>query len=216
MLGASLAIGGASALLSMALAWPLSASRRTGSAVRLLDAVPPLAIGVGLFGLWRVARSWAGAPSIAEAVSTIGRTIDPYHSPWLLATWATALVHLPWAVASARSARCLDAPALQDEARVAGRRLAFSRTLLFLPIALRRCVVPALGVALLAASGLSPALVLTPLEPFRPIAAWVVRDAIRGPLAGPGVLVALIAPMLGVLLLLRRDRAPESPTILRN
>ncbi|MEW4569770.1 ABC transporter permease subunit [Tautonia sp. JC769] len=219
MLGASLAVGGASALVAMVVAWPLSAVPRAGSAVRVLDAVPPLAIGVGLFCLWKVSGAWSGADPMAGAMSRVGRLVDPYATPWLLVSWGTALVHLPWAVSAARSARGIDARALRDEARVAGRRVAFSRTLLFLPIASRRCAAPALGVALLAASGLSPALVLTPLEPFRPMAAWVLRDAMgapgSGPGPGPGVLAALVSPMLGLLLLLRRGQAPDSPTVLR-
>ncbi|WP_152054066.1 hypothetical protein [Tautonia marina] len=218
LLGGALALGGASTFLAMTLAWPLSAFRRTGSAVSLLNAVPPLAIGVGLLGIWQMARSWTstGADPVGAVLPTLGLWLDPYRFPWLLVSWGTALVLLPWAVEAARSARSLDATALQEEARVAGRRLAFSRTLLFLPIALRRCVVPALGMVLLAASGLSPALVLTPLEPFRPVAAWVVRDAIHEPIAGPAMLLTLVGPMLGGLLLLRRDRAPESLTILRS
>lgn len=216
ILGASLALGGASTLLAMTLAWPLSAFRRTGSAVSLLNAVPPLAIGVGLMGLGQMARSGTGADPVGAVIPTLGFWLNPYRFPWLLVSWGTALVLLPWAVEAARSARALDATALQEEARVAGRRAAFSRTLLFLPITLRRGLVPALGMALLAASGLSPALVLTPLEPFRPVSAWVVRDAMNAPIAGPGVLLALLGQMLGVMLLLRRDRAPESLTILRS
>jgi hypothetical protein len=215
-LGWSSALGGVVAVASLLLAWPLSAGRSGRWASAIVEAMPPLAIGLGLFGLVELLRAISTSSPSDSILGDLFRAVDPYRSPWLLVSWGTSVALLPWAVEASRQARQLDAGALQDLARRSGDRRGRSRTLLLAPIGLRRCSRTALGVLLLAASGPSPAVVLSPMEPFRPIGAWILR----GPGIGPEVIpilpaLGLACQMIGVVLLLGGPRGAGTVSVSR-
>ncbi|QDV36547.1 hypothetical protein [Tautonia plasticadhaerens] len=205
--GCSAALGAAASVLAMLTAWPLSSGRWARSASAVVEVMPPLAIGLGLIGLVEVVGAVSGSIPVPTGIPGGGRGFDPHRAPWLLASWGTAVALLPWAIEGARKARRVEAGALQDLARLRGDRRSRSRTLLLAPIRIRRCARAALGVALLAASGPSPGVVLVPMEAFRPIGAWILRE----PGLGSGTVTSLAAAglacqMLGVLLLLGSGR----------
>jgi iron(III) transport system permease protein len=202
-LGGSAALGGVVAVVSLLIAWPMSAGRSGRSASAIIEAMPPLAIGLGLFGLVELLRSISTFDPSNSVLDNMFRVIDLYRSPWLLISWGTSVAMLPWAVEASRQVRQVDAGALQDLARRSGDRRARSRTLLLAPIGLRRCFRTALGVLMLAASGLSPGIVLAPLESFRPIGAWILREPGLGFEAIPMLsALGLGCQMIGTVLLL--------------
>lgn len=214
--GSSAAVGGAAAALAMLMAWPLSKGRGPRSAAGLSEVLPPLAAGLGLIGLVEVARAGSGSAVAVPVVLEGIRAVEPHRIPWLLVCWGTAVSLLPWAVGAASGARRVDAGALQDLARRCGDRRSRSRTLLVAPIACRRCLRPALGVMLLAASGPSPGVVLSPMESFRPIGAWILREPGLGGGAIPILAaIGLACQMLGVLLLLGSGRDEGTVSVSR-
>lgn len=211
-LGSGLVLGVSASLLAMILAWPLSAFRLLRSIALRFEAVPPLTIGVGLLVLVPLATGLGeeGSPALGSLLAWL----DPYRTPGILVTWGTAVALLPWAISACSRARDVDALALQDESRMAGHPLAFSRTLLLTPIGLRRCLLPTLSLALLASSSLAPGLLLAPLDSFRPMGASILRSGSFPP-GGSALLpaVALAAHLLGTLLLTRSAPNPaESPS----
>ena len=161
-IGWAMAAGAAVVALAMAMASPLSASRRAASPPRRSGrcpagdrrrpARPPGALGP-------IVACRHGRPPPRR----LARWLDPYRSPWLLVTWGTAVAHLPWALASARRSRQIDAARSRtspDPPATAVPGAAPSPR----PDRPPALPPPRPRLLLFAAAGLSPAIVLTPLE----------------------------------------------------
>jgi iron(III) transport system permease protein len=169
----SLAIGLASAVLAIVLC--LALGKRRGL-IQRLAAFPPLAIGVGALAipwffmslsdgfLFRGSRAlhlgWA--PELA-------RGLDPYSSPGTLLVWALAASFLPSLARAMDLCRAQARPVLLDAAFSSGASRRQVRWSVLWPLAYRPLVRPWLMSLALAATALTPGVLLTPTSSVRPL-----------------------------------------------
>jgi ABC-type Fe3+ transport system permease subunit len=205
-------------LLARALAaWSVARrGPRPGPVGRMADwpeAFPPLAIGVGALAIpWtlRMAADALGSPGsrppLAEAVAD---AFDPDRTPWVALVFAVGLARLPLLTRSAAQWRRGLRPALLDAAvglgatRRQARRVLPNRWLGASPTA-------ALLTLALAATGVTPALLLAPTAETRPAGPAVLAlvDEPGGGLTRAAALAtAATAVNLAALALAARDRS---------
>ena len=219
----SLALGVAVAVIGIGLSWALAGStpRRRGRAEALTDwieAIPPLAWGVGALTLPGLARLGAvllgasgGHAATAGALGRLAGALDPDRTPGVLLVMAVVASRLPTLARGAVRGRDTSRPAPSDAAlslgaspRRAGRMAsggAFggSAGALWLTVAL-------------AATSLAPALLLTPTLETRTVAPGVLilADEPGGGLARAGAL-AIAATAVNLVALAAASRGRSRP-----
>ncbi len=207
-----LAVGVDLAVLAAFAGWgPRGPGRSFGLALRVLGAVPPLALGVGALAIpWLLVAlaGEAGADAgVARWLRALALELSPGRSPGLLLVVALAAGRLPMLAAAAELARSRARPVLEEAALVLGlparraRRAGDGRWLGIVP---GRPVVLAL---VLAATNLAPALVLTPYSERRTLApAAFLLDLEAGgidPRAAGPLAAILAANLLGFVIAAR-------------
>ena len=164
----------------------------------LLDAVPPLAMGVGLLAIAGLFRGWEAASSGASGGLAI--LLDPYRTPAVVACVAASATMLPWLL----SGRRFEGDVRHREAAELARMVGDRRVLGCLAFRLFRGRGPLLFgsvvLALQGALGLAPGIVAAPLESCRPLGAWVLMawDA-DGP-SGAAIPLAIARLAIGFVL----------------
>ncbi len=186
-----------------------------GPTVNWPERFPPLALGIGFLALPEVVRmaaeAWKGTGRgghAGEMLATLADALDPDRTPWIALVLGVGLARLPLVKRSAmdrqRSLRptrvdaavTLGATRRQSRRRLSGRLLGVSPSSALLTFAL-------------AATSVTPALVLAPTAETRPLGPallfWAIDDA--GGLSRPAALACLaIALNLGALALSARSR----------
>lgn len=199
-------------------AWTLT--RRGRRAVDRLagwpEALPPLAVGIGALALPGVLRMAVDAPRWSEglwpvrgALGEVADAFDPDRTPWVALVFAVALVRLPLMARSAVDQRrglrpvLLDAAVSLGASRRQARRTLLGRWLGVSPSA-------AILTVALAATHLTPALLLAPTAETRPVgpAVLILVDEPGGGLTRAAALALIaVAVNLTALALAARGRS---------
>ncbi|GAC1474214.1 MAG: hypothetical protein NVSMB9_24160 [Isosphaeraceae bacterium] len=179
-------------------------------------ALPPLAIGVGLLGLSLILQMIFmalpfpdGPRPLPDALATVIETLDPDRTPWAVLVLGVGLLHLPLLTRSAIEQRRAVRPVLLDAALTLGSSPRRARRALHG----QRLGVPLAALVLtfaLAATSLTPALILSPTAETRPVspAAILLLDDPDGGFPRASALASLaVAVNLAALAFAARQRA---------
>jgi iron(III) transport system permease protein len=163
-------------------AWWSSRRRRSRieNLARALEGVPPLAVGIGALSLAPTVRAaaaaWAGSERGNGLLAALADVLDPEVTPGVMLALAVAVVESPRLARSALGRRSrlrrelvdaavvLGATRREARRRISGRLLGVSRSAAFLTL-------------VLAATSITPALVLAPTSEGRPIGPTILSLA---------------------------------------
>ncbi len=172
--------------LNLVLGWIIAGSVAEVFFLRMLRAIPPLILGVGVLMLPTVLAGLAGifavlglglegeGGPIGLGFERWANRLDPYQTPGVLLTWGVVLTQLPWMILASKRGRQNWRPQLFEAAKLQGAsRWRIWKTVAW-PLAGPPLLSTWLLTAVLAATALTPALILAPTSEARPI--------------GPGVL----------------------------
>ena len=198
----STSLGLAGRCMPLLLIAAMAMSRGSGGARRrdgMLEAVPPIAFGVGLLAAAGLIRRWASGASgdLAMTPGTLAVLLDPYRTPAVAATWAASAAMLPWLL-NGRGFEERRPPFDPSElARMVGDRRMLGRLVTGWVRGKGRLVVGSAILATQAGLALSPGIVAAPMEPCRPMGAWALMAWDGG---GPAVPLVLARVLIGLVL----------------
>jgi ABC-type Fe3+ transport system permease subunit len=193
VLGHSLGLGAATAVLALLLACVLAGRNGFAAFTARLEAIPALATAVGLVALpWLLEA--AGLPILAHG-------LDAYRTPGLTLLWAVVVVRLPLSLRAVAAVRECWHPRMLDAAVTLGATRRQARWSLFARLAGPTLLRAGFLTAALAASSVGPALILAPTSASLTLGPAVLFLAENPDGAPAAAALALLASAVNLLVL---------------
>ena len=184
----------------------------------LLDAVPPLAVGVGLLAIAGLLRGWSAGASggVGGGSEGLAAWLDPYRTPAVVACWAASSAMLPWLLNGRRVERGVRAREAAELARMVGDRRVLGRLTSRLVRGKGALLVGSIILAMQGALGLAPGIVAAPLESCRPLGPWILMAWDAGGPSGAAIPLAIARLAIGFALVVvaTAPRRGIAPTLL--